>query len=136
MQLHLTNTRLHTNGVVSGLSFNCWPINLSFLNWNVLSTQSCSLIMLSFAYNGAIISMVGLFEKLHHLYLLCSCWKSYSSLILCPFAVKALLWRIFLTLCFPHFSSWPLFKNLLVKNCVGIMLSNSLFWSPLLSSGI
>ena len=72
MQLHLTNTRLHTNGVVSGLSFNCWPINLSFLNWNVLSTQSCSLIMLSFAYNGAIISMVGLFEKLHHLfYIIC-----------------------------------------------------------------
>ena len=68
MQLHLTNTRLHINGVVSGLSFNCWPINLSFLNWNILSTQSCSLIMLSFAYTGAIISMVGLFQKLHHLF--------------------------------------------------------------------
>ena len=68
MQLHLTNTRLHINGVVSGLSFNCGAINLFFINWNVLSTQLFSIIMLSFAYTAASISMVGLFEKFHHLF--------------------------------------------------------------------
>ena len=72
MQLYLTNTRLHINGVVSGLSFNCGAINLSFINWNVLSTQSFSIIMLSFAYTAASIFMVELFEKLHHLfYIIC-----------------------------------------------------------------
>ena len=150
MQLHLTNTRLHINGAVSGLSFNCWPISLSFINWNVLSTQSCSIIMLSIAYTAASISMVRLFEKLHHLFYIICYLCLEIDLVSFKQLLKILFFSHILRFCgrkivfanvfeplFQHFSSWPLFKILLVKNFVGIVrLSNSLFCSPLLSSGI